>query len=679
MSAAAFPSPFRIASLLSPVPLSTLRFAGVTTLAALSALFLAFWLELESPYWAATTVLIVAQPRPGQVVGKGAYRAIGTVAGAGAGAVLIALFAQAPELFFAGMAVWIAACTSISTLLRGFRSYGAVLAGYTAAIVAFSAVANPEQVFDIAVARASAILLGILCGAVAAALLIPGRAKAELLGRLAQAIEDAADLLPAVLAGRTVRAERRKLTGEIAALEALSEAAQSESLDLQRRLGSLHGALADLFAAISALRAIDDRFRRLSPADRETLRASMAIPIRQVEAELMEGRAERNLSVRAERLQALGERLRSEAAGQAEGGSDPISAFIVQERAGDAAAALGRALDAHAALAGNGRARRGTRLAFHRDPGQAFRNGLRALIAVSAAAAFWVVAAWPAGGTFVTNVCVACSLFATQPRPSAAALGFMRGAAVAIVLAGAVKFLVLPWLDGFGLLAMTLAPVIMAGTILTTIPGWFGTATAFNVLFLSTVAPTNPMTYDLSGFLESAVATMLAFLFGATVFRTVLPTSPQQVALGIARQIRRDLSDMAAAGNGAERGRIESLIYDRLGRMFALTQDEKLLAGGVSALGIGLELARLRAEPLGGQARTIADTVLAEIARPPSERGSVLPAVTGAVAAMNGLRQAADGPERASLLRAEAALAMIADAVAEHPDFFGPATAGTTS
>lgn len=86
---------------------------------------------------------------------EGFYRLIGTCAGAGTGAALVALFAQAPEWFVAALAGWIAACTGLATLLRGFCSYRAVLSGYTAAIVALSAIATPDCAFDIMVARGS--------------------------------------------------------------------------------------------------------------------------------------------------------------------------------------------------------------------------------------------------------------------------------------------------------------------------------------------------------------------------------------------------------------------------------------------------------------------------------------------------------------------------------------------
>ena len=41
------------------------------------ALFVAFWLELDSPYWAGGTAAIVCQPQLGASLRKGWFRAMG--------------------------------------------------------------------------------------------------------------------------------------------------------------------------------------------------------------------------------------------------------------------------------------------------------------------------------------------------------------------------------------------------------------------------------------------------------------------------------------------------------------------------------------------------------------------------------------------------------------------------
>src|SRR5882724_12412306 len=111
------------------------------------ALYIAFWLQLDDPYWAATSAGIVAQPGLGASLRKGRFRAIGTVVGGIAIVILVAVFPQNHAALLLSLAFWGAACGYFATILPNFGGYGAALAGYTAAIVFASIVANPQNVF----------------------------------------------------------------------------------------------------------------------------------------------------------------------------------------------------------------------------------------------------------------------------------------------------------------------------------------------------------------------------------------------------------------------------------------------------------------------------------------------------------------------------------------------------
>ncbi len=70
------------------------------------ALYVAFWLELDNPYWAGTTAAIVCQPSVGASLRKGWFRMIGTVVGAVMIVVLTACFPQDRLGFLVGLALW---------------------------------------------------------------------------------------------------------------------------------------------------------------------------------------------------------------------------------------------------------------------------------------------------------------------------------------------------------------------------------------------------------------------------------------------------------------------------------------------------------------------------------------------------------------------------------------------
>src|SRR5437899_7870322 len=134
------------------------------------ALFVAFWLELDNPFWAGTSAAIVCQLQLGASLRKGWFRMIGTVVGAVMIVVLTAWFPQDRVGFLGVLALWCGLCAFAATVLRNFASYAAALAGYTAAIIAagtLGATGGPSpDVFMLAVFRASEICIGIVCAGI---------------------------------------------------------------------------------------------------------------------------------------------------------------------------------------------------------------------------------------------------------------------------------------------------------------------------------------------------------------------------------------------------------------------------------------------------------------------------------------------------------------------------------
>src|SRR5580693_10460881 len=165
------------------------------------ALLVAFWLELDSPYWAGGTAAIVCQPQLGASLRKGWFRMIGTIVGAVVIVVLTACFPQDRVGYLGSLALFCGVCAFAATVLRNFASYAAALAGTTAAIIAAGNLGATggasSDVFLVAINRASEICIGIVCaGAVLAGTDLGGARR-----RLAAAFAD----LTAEIAGRFTR------------------------------------------------------------------------------------------------------------------------------------------------------------------------------------------------------------------------------------------------------------------------------------------------------------------------------------------------------------------------------------------------------------------------------------------------------------------------------------------
>ncbi|MEZ6792491.1 FUSC family protein [Pseudomonas aeruginosa] len=266
--------------------LHELQFAVKALLAGGLALYLAFSLELEQPQWALMTVFVVSQPYSGMVLAKGMFRLIGTCAGALVSIGMVALYGQASLPFLLLMALWLAFCTAGASLLHNHASYGFVLAGYTAAIVALPASADPATVFDQAVARCSEIGLGILCAALVNVLLWPRRLERQLANQGKAAWEAGLQAAAAELRGADERGELLAALGRIAAADAQRDHAWFEGALGRARSQALRVLGLDLLGLLRAARKVARERRLLDPASAHALQPWLE----ELEALLREGR-----------------------------------------------------------------------------------------------------------------------------------------------------------------------------------------------------------------------------------------------------------------------------------------------------------------------------------------------------------------------------------------------------
>lgn len=244
------------------------------------ALLVAYWMELDNPYWAGTSAAIVCQPSLGTTLRKGQFRAVGTFIGAVMIVVLVAIFPQSRAGLLISLALWSAICGFFATVLRNFASYAAALAGITAAIVFADVVDNPVDAFDFAGIRATEICIGILAAGLVLTLTDFGDARR----RLARGFSDAAKAVATGIAGMLAagfdspasRTGRRELVRNVIALDATIDEAIGESSDL--RSSALQAPVEGLFMALSAWRAIGNQLDSLAK-DRGRKLAVLFLPL----------------------------------------------------------------------------------------------------------------------------------------------------------------------------------------------------------------------------------------------------------------------------------------------------------------------------------------------------------------------------------------------------------------
>lgn len=171
--------------------------------AAMLAYYLALAIGLERPSWAIITVYIVSQTSVGASLSRSLYRLAGTVAGAGATVLIVPTFVNTPILCSVMLTGWITFCLYLSLLERTPRAYAFVLAGYTASLIGFPAVADPGTVFNIAIIRVQEIVIGIACAALIHRYILPTRISGLFNSKLAQTLDAARQRIADTLAGKS--------------------------------------------------------------------------------------------------------------------------------------------------------------------------------------------------------------------------------------------------------------------------------------------------------------------------------------------------------------------------------------------------------------------------------------------------------------------------------------------
>jgi len=168
---------------LAPTP-GRWRNALRLTVACTAAAGLAQAFHLEQGFWAIITILVLAPPTVAASLRKAAARVLGTAVGCLAAVGAAALFAQLPPLYLAAIVLYLAA--TLYFALGPVSPYSFFVAGFTFALVTYTAVQEPERAGVMAAHRFTEISLGVLISAASHLLLWPTHADRELRRTLAE-------------------------------------------------------------------------------------------------------------------------------------------------------------------------------------------------------------------------------------------------------------------------------------------------------------------------------------------------------------------------------------------------------------------------------------------------------------------------------------------------------------
>ena len=568
------------------------------------ALYVAFWLELDTPSWAGTTAAIVCQPHLGASLRKGWYRLIGTVVGAVAIVVMTGCFPQNRAMFLLVLALWGAGCALLANLLRNFASYSAALAGYTVAIIAsdqLGAVGGLNgQAFMLAVNRASEICIGIVCAGIVLAGTDFGAARRRVASLFAQLSAEIVCRFAGTLADAGAEFEqtqtiRRELLRRVIALDPAVDEALGESAELRYHSPVLQNALDGLVRAITGWRTAAVVLAR---SRRERARQEAGALLAEVPALLRtrpgEDEAARWMAHPARLLQVCNATVQRFASLPA---STP-SLRLLADQTAEALAGIAQALVALALLVADparpvGRIR-GRRLLRIPDWLPPLTNAGRAFVVIVVAELFWIITAWPGGANAITFAAIIVILFAPRAEQAyAIAIGFMIGSVLTVIIVATLLFAGLPNIETFAGFALMIGLVLVpVGTVLALQwqPAIF---TGMVTVFVPLLAPTNPMSYDPQQYYNTALTIIAGASAGAFSYRLLPPLSPAFRTRRLLALTLRDLRRLATGPLPDTPQNWEQRMYAR----FALLPDQAQplqRSWLVAALSAGSNIIRLR-------------------------------------------------------------------------------------
>ena len=539
-----------------------------TAFAACIAVLAAWALGLEHPQWAGMTVWAASQPLRGQLLEKSFFRTTGTIIGTAAGVVLV-LVANGNLLWLVtGLAVWMGICAGLGNLQRSFASYGTMLAGYSASMVALLDNGNPVHVYDLGWDRlftaltgvAAALIVGWLFTPVGAE--IPGDDKVRRL--CARLLRDIAAASQAAARGQSALSPK-DLAERLAVMAAIEEGLDPHAAGSQRSRRAVRALRRLINTQISALLWLrDSTGKTITPEFTAEQAQAMTTALEQA-AKLLETQPAPLAAIHAIAT------AREAAAGW--GHAEEILSNI------------GLALQAHFVAASdlplpaNHRARQ-LPVVLHSDWVGARRAMLRAFSAIFVVGLIWVITGWHGGAFMLLGLSVMITVFSSFENPAFTMRFVILGQAMGAGVALACQWFAWPFASSQLQMVLMMLPFILIGALLFSHRRTMVAGYDCNMVILLALSPHFPYQLDYGHSLSMAFAIVTGPLAGWLAYRFILPVTVQGRLDGLRAMMVHELQDMAATPLHARDVRVwRARLYHRLLRL--VRASEKISAPAV--------------------------------------------------------------------------------------------------
>lgn len=536
------------------------RYALRNSLAMCLALWIAFVLQLDEPYWALTSAAVVSFPTVGGVISKSIGRVFGSLFGAMASLVIAGHCLNDPWLFTLAIASWLGLCTYISNQYQNNVSYAFALAGYTAAIIAFSTVnvTDTVQIFDIAQARVCEVITGILCGGLMMMMLpstSDGEALMVALRRMhLRLLEHAAMLWQPEISLR-MRTSHEGVIGQILTMNVLRIQAFWSHYRLRRQNNILNAMLHHQLRITSVISSL--RRMLLNWPDRPE---NLATILDQLLNELRDPATDKYRL--AHILLAVAP-------------PDPTDyrhrAFFLRLRHFCwLYLRCSRWLQQleNASPASEIEPLRITALARHNDSYEAAYNGLRTFLCILMGCAFWIATQWDSGSSALTLIAISCVLYSSTPSPIKSITTLLKAVTLLFAFCFVMKFGLMIQIDDFWVFCIFLFPILVTMQMMKLQNPPYAPLWGQLIVFMgSFLAVTNPPTYDYPSFINDSIGKIVGVLLAGLAFQILRPSSDKRKSRRSIRALRRDFIDQLSKKPLQSEIQFESRIYHRISQL----------------------------------------------------------------------------------------------------------------
>ncbi|WP_428946029.1 FUSC family protein [Pantoea sp. FN060301] len=594
------------------------RYALRNTFAMCLALSIAYGLDLDEPYWAMTSAAVVSFPTLGGAIGKSLGRIAGSLLGAAAALLIAGHTLNEPWLFAFAIAAWLALCTWIANHYQNNVAYAFSLAGYTAAIIAFTTVniTDISQLWIITQARVCEVITGILCGGLMMMILpstSDGDALITSLKQMHSRLLTHAGLLLQRETSGQIRSAHENVISQILTMNLLRIQAFWSHYRFRRQNNVLNYVLHQqlrLTSVISSLR----RMLLNWPNPPEV----MFTALDQLLDELARSDVDKYR---------LAQILRTAAPGESAGYRHHafwhrlryfcwlylnISRWLRQFERADADTRLSPpAVPA---------------LARHTDSAEASWSALRTFVVILLGCAFTLTTQWDAGEAALTLAAISCVLYSSAPSPADSVSLLLKTLLLLTLFSFLIKFGVMIQVDVLWQFLLFLFPMLMTLQLFKLQQKKYASLWGQLIVFMgSFIAVTNPPVWDYQQFLNDNLAKVCGVLLAWLAFQILRPSSDKRRSRRHIRALRREFLDQLSRRPSLSQNRFESLIYHRINQLSASSDEPArlwLLRWGVVLLNCSHVVWQLREWQTEVAAhRTVRDETLQALHQIISERG----------------------------------------------------------